>query len=264
MSIYVLPTSSREKPQFGTSNNMIVLDAFISESHQYSNSVQAHPTEKASAITDDIVSDPFELDVEAVISPYGIGSDDRTTPQRADNAYRQLMGLYHGKSRVSVMTGLRKYSNLVISNITIPRAKENSQTLRFSINFRQVRVVGSTSVAVDALSLVDEYLDTGKIWGEGEIFSVIDKTAVNKDFRKNGNLTTLQHWENLNTGVNVVGSMMWNNSREGQQNPNEFHENQPLTDAPEGEFDISGSDPKYAGNESNNKIDGKRSSGEVQ
>jgi len=165
MSIYIAPTVTRDNPKFGTSSRLITLDAFISENHNYTNVVQSHPIEKGESITDDSYHEPTELELECVISPYGISEETRASHDRADSAYRDLMKLRTAQVPVSVITGLTSYSNMAITNITIPRAKANSQTLRFNISFKKVRIVGAVSVEVDILGDTSELYENGELLG---------------------------------------------------------------------------------------------------
>ena len=160
MPIYVAPYRKRSSPKMGYSNKLITLDAFITESHNYQASVTSHPVEKGVNITDNIYNEPTELDIEAVISPYGIAEGLRGNPERADEAYRELMRLYNNRIPVRVYTGLTNYTNMAITSITIPRSKENSQTLRYNISFRKVRIVSDSVIDLDVLG-EDELLGFG-------------------------------------------------------------------------------------------------------
>jgi len=151
MSIYVASTANGYRPKFGTSSNLIELDAFIVENHTFSNSIQSHPVEKGSMVTDGVTANPTELELECTLSPFAIDVTKRADVTRADLGYRKLKSMFGAKTPVTVFTGLTTYHNMVISSISIPRNKETSKTLRFNINFRKVRIVGTTSFAIEEL-----------------------------------------------------------------------------------------------------------------
>ena len=210
MPIYVAPYTKRESPKMGYSNQLITLDAFINETHSYTSSVMTHPVEQGASITDNIVNEPVELEIEAVISPYGIGSDDRNTPERADNAYRQLMQLHANKVPVRVYTGLVNYTNMAITSISIPRSKENSQTLRFTINFRKVRIVGKVAVEIDTFDESKTYWENTQ--GEGEDtsvsgFNASDKVAVTTKWGHQVRTIEPLATYNLETGLTIEQEM---------------------------------------------------------
>lgn len=259
MSIYVMPTKPKSNPKFGTTNNLIELDAFITESHTFSNAIQAHPVEKGEAITDDIMHEPMELEIEAVISPYGIGVDDRNNPRRADSAYKKLMVLYASKIPVTVLTGLTTYKSMGITNITIPRNKANSQTLRFTISFKKVRIVGSASVEIDTLGEILDFIEMGKFESGGFVSTVQDHTAVdlNTYSKVEGSLSQINIVAGASLAVGlgtVVGTPdeymtgfkddLYNNTSGHKIDPNE------------GNFEaLKGSDPAYAGQATNRGIE---------
>lgn len=184
MPIYVAPlTSKRANPRIGTTANFIELDAFINEDHTYSNIIPVHKTERGFSITDNTEREPIQLVVEAVVSTSSL--DNRilfgNSPKRADDAYKKLASMWKRGSIVSVLTGLTTYNNLAITNISIPRNKETSGTLRATISFKEVRIARNTTVTIDEFATIkQQFLESTTTLGNVG-FEITDTTFTDID-----------------------------------------------------------------------------------
>lgn len=140
MAIYVMNQNSRNLPSIGS----IQIDATISEDHNYSNDVTDHPIETGASISDTIIQKPFTLSMECIVSASPL-SDKVTdsTPQRVDRTYGSLARLAQSKSLVTVVTAVKTYSNMAISSLSVPRSKDDGNSLRFNVTFKQVRIVSA-------------------------------------------------------------------------------------------------------------------------
>lgn len=140
MAIYVMNQNSRNLPSIGS----IQIDATISEDHNYSNDVTDHPIENGASISDTIIQKPFSLSMECIVSASPL-SDKVTdsTPQRVDRTYAALARLAQSKSLVTVVTAVRTYTNMAISTLSVPRSKDDGNSLRFNVTFKQIKIVSA-------------------------------------------------------------------------------------------------------------------------
>lgn len=150
-----------------TTIDTIEVDATMSELHTASNVVTDHPVEQGSNVSDHSRPEPDGLQLDCIVSnsplPRGAqtrqitqdtdaGSfdfsvpDEQTTPGRARNVYDQLLKLRNTGALVKVVTALRTYGGtekegMEIVNLSVPRDSKTAGGLRFSITFKQVRIV---------------------------------------------------------------------------------------------------------------------------
>lgn len=152
-----------------------VLDASVSEQHTIGAEVTRHQVEKGSDTTDHIRALPQKVSIEGVVtntpiaaplSASGItasfGAKDFTvggqkfTAQvlqfseqfdRVLEVYGDLVRAASFGALVTVTTTLHTYQNMAISNFGVPRNAGLGNALRFSIDFSEIRIVETTTVA---------------------------------------------------------------------------------------------------------------------
>jgi len=157
----------------------IEVDTVLSETHSYSNQVTAYPTEGDELSTDNVQRNPEELVIE------GISSD---TPIREINSDLQKQALSSGRVQVvfnklleyggfevnqyngkkilnkipkvlTVITGLKVYTDMIITQLTIPRTYGSGQGLTFTVTFTKLIKVNTQFVA--GVNLVSDKAGTG-------------------------------------------------------------------------------------------------------
>lgn len=144
MSIYVAYGGTRETPKIG----LLEVDAHISEDHQWSNQVPVHPVESGLSVNDAIIRNPMTLTLDSTVSVAPIYPDrvsDKSL-NRADNAYNRLVRLVTQATVVSVITGVKRYRNMAITELSIPRSSEDGLSLNFTISLQEIRIAKSVSV----------------------------------------------------------------------------------------------------------------------
>jgi hypothetical protein len=138
----------------------ITVDATINESHRYTAEITDNPIESGGETTDHVHLNPFELDIEGIISDspigYGVVSNFKNvinnlgkpfgrTP-RSIEACDELLALYRNRLPFTVVTSLKKYSNMIISNIEFPRNAQTGNAIIFRATFRQIQIVNTQEV----------------------------------------------------------------------------------------------------------------------
>ena len=134
----------------------VTLDVSLSEAHSSTNEVTDHPVEQGVNIVDHVRPKPDILRLEGMVSNTPLPlptaetqvrtSKGRTFRSRSEinqtaagTAYSDLLALKENATLVTVVTGLRTYTDMVIESLDVPRDARTGQTLRFSCTLKQVR-----------------------------------------------------------------------------------------------------------------------------
>lgn len=120
----------------------IVLDAVLEEDHIYNASVSTYPIENNETISDHIINEPVNLQITGVVSDTPISF---LSPfNRSINAFDALVDVYNRKERISVVTGIKVYTDMVITTLQVPRNAQSGQSLSFNISLQKVLLDAST------------------------------------------------------------------------------------------------------------------------
>jgi hypothetical protein len=145
------------KKQIGT----FVVDAFMAEHYQFSNSVTDIPVEEGSNIADHIVEDQDVISVEAfigntafeVITKDGNSVSNLESPDRMKRiiqSYQALKKLVKDKKLLSVVLGLETFTDMGITSFTIDRDVETGANLPFTMEFKKLKIVHSDTTKINA------------------------------------------------------------------------------------------------------------------
>jgi len=138
-----------------------IVDVFVSEHYQFSNSVTDIPVEEGSVISDNIVEDQDVISVEAfigntafeVITVDGNTVSNLQAPDRMARviqAYQELKKLTKSKQLLDVVLGLETFTDMVITSFNIDRDVETGANLPFSMEFKKIKVVQSDTTNINA------------------------------------------------------------------------------------------------------------------
>jgi len=138
-----------------------VVDCFISEHYQFTNSVTEIPVEEGSNVSDNIVEEQDVISVEAFIgnTVFEILNIDGNTisnlqardrMSRIRQAYFELKKLTKSKQPLSIVLGLETFSNMVITSFTIDRDVETGANLPFSMEFKKIKTIKSDTTTINA------------------------------------------------------------------------------------------------------------------
>lgn len=163
MSLLSLVLNRRTPGKIGK----IDLDATIQDTHEYANKVTEFPVEDGSVISDHIISEPVRLSINGFVtnspvSLLGVASNilNGLGTARVQNAFDELLRLQEGvkddkgiiqRELITVVTGLRVYTNMVMVSLSVPRDRTTGDSLRFSAEFRKIEIAKSEFVAVENL-----------------------------------------------------------------------------------------------------------------
>jgi hypothetical protein len=138
-----------------------VVDAFLAEHYQFSNSVTDIPVEEGSNIADHIVEDQDVISVEAfigntafeVITIDGNSVSNLKAPDRmarVRQAYQELKKLAKAKQPLDVVLGLEAFTSMAITSFTIDRDAETGANLPFTMEFKKLKIVHSDTTNINA------------------------------------------------------------------------------------------------------------------
>ncbi|GBU27089.1 hypothetical protein R84B8_00611 [Treponema sp. R8-4-B8] len=140
-----------------------VVDCFIAEHYQFSNSVTEIPVEEGSNVSDNIVEDQDVVSVEAFIgnAAFEVMTIDGNTISnlqapdrmaRVIQAYQELKKLSKSKQLLDVVLGLETFPNMVITSFKIDRDVETGANLPFTMEFKKIKIVKSDTTNINASS----------------------------------------------------------------------------------------------------------------
>jgi hypothetical protein len=138
-----------------------VVDAFIAEHYQFTNSVTDIPVEEGSKISDNIVEDQDVINIEAfigntafeVIAMNGNTISNLQAPDRmarVQQAYQELKKMAKSKQLFDVVLGLDTFTNMAITSFNIDRDAENGANLPFTMEFKKLKVIKSDTTKINA------------------------------------------------------------------------------------------------------------------
>lgn len=147
------------------------LDATLNETHDYANDVTSFPVESGAEISDHIKREPERITIEGFVTDTPVkflggqlGQNlDVTDRNRVKDSFETLMAIagYDYPDQVDsrtatpntaqiidVVTGLRVYSNMVMTRLSIPRNNRTGKALRFTAEFTRIRFTLSEFVFI--------------------------------------------------------------------------------------------------------------------
>lgn len=151
------------------------IDTTISENHEYSNDVSDYPVEQGANITDHIKNKPEILRIEGITSNTPIRfitenfsaflrDDGSNRMQLAYNTLLSYAGYTPSKqpnvepiktidpSILTIVTGLKVYTNMVITSLTFPRTITTGESISYNIEFKKIHFVEAEFTKVNKSS----------------------------------------------------------------------------------------------------------------
>ena len=146
----------------------IVVDATISEEHLTEVDLTENPVEDGAVVTDHVHIKPAQLTIQGVISdtPLGyavIGNIQNVIrsvtslfgkSSRSIDAYNDLLKLQKSRQPFTVTTGLKRYENMILVSLSVPRTAATGRAIHFSAVMREIRIVKSKTTTVSLSSSV--------------------------------------------------------------------------------------------------------------
>lgn len=147
------------------------IEATLSENHDMSSTVTKYTIENGANISDHIVNEPETITIEGFVSnsPVAPGLGGGLT-NRAQETFDTLYELRNAKEVITVVTEYRVYTDMAITNISIPRDSSTGQAIRFSVSLMRVYKAGGESQSLSSVgfptSIADGLASAQKILGK--------------------------------------------------------------------------------------------------
>jgi len=138
---------------------LVKFDASVSETHTKRNSVPQHPVEVGKNVSDHIRQEPDEITINGIVTDNPIiflasiqaesplTGDLTAVNDRADLAYAELQRVMNDGELVSIITTLREYQNMALTEMAIQRDAANGNQMNATISAREVRIVTTETTA---------------------------------------------------------------------------------------------------------------------
>ena len=131
------------RTQVGT----VAMDATLSEAHQYTNRVTSFPIEDNTYISDHVINDPVTIQINGVVSDTPLNIF--TAFNRSVDSFNQLVRLVETKARITVVTGIKVYTDMVITSLNVPRNVTTGQSLTFNIELQKLKIDASVRLILN-------------------------------------------------------------------------------------------------------------------
>ena len=141
----------------------IKLDIIVSETTNTSSTITSNPVENGSDVNDNIIINPMSFTINGVVSdnkvyPFGgfnksskilAGVDFSNVSTPSKEAWEELLELQASRVPFSLVTNLKKYSNVVIESLSTTQDKDTSNSLHFVANLKEIILVGSKIITAE-------------------------------------------------------------------------------------------------------------------
>jgi len=183
-----------------STNNLtgIIVDATVSEEHVSECDVTENPVEDGAKITDHVQIKPKKLTIEGVISdaPLGyavIGNIQNLVrsvstlfgkKSRSQDAFDDLIKLQESRKPFTVTTGLKRYTNMIMENLSVPRTSQTGAAIHFKAVMKEIRIVKSQTTATSLASTAKNIGSKAKDLGQ----KVTDAVPADGQLEKKGSV----------------------------------------------------------------------------
>ena len=136
----------------------VVLDAVLNEDHAYNSRVTNYPIENGLIISDHIINEPDTLQITGVVSDTPLSF---LAPfNNSINAFNTLVEIHNRRERITVVTGIKVYTDMVITSLQVPRTIQSGQSLTFVIDLQKIFLDSSVRLTLNANNPFNRVPDT--------------------------------------------------------------------------------------------------------
>lgn len=128
------------------------IDAAITEEFVFDSDVTDHPVEEGADVTDHVRAKPLIITLDCIVSDTPIGAmvelRDADIEKHSTDAYAQLQMIQEAREPVFIDTSLGRFVDMVLQSLSIPRASDTGDALKFKATFKQVIFVTNARTTV--------------------------------------------------------------------------------------------------------------------
>ena len=129
----------------------ISFDLILNENHSMSNEITEHDVEDGSVITDHIKNNLQSGSLVGLVTNFTISfGNDAILANRAQDAFDAMERLWKERTLLTIITVLKVYENVAITNVSVARSEASGEANAFSVSFRQMNIVKLKTTQIDA------------------------------------------------------------------------------------------------------------------
>lgn len=154
--------------------DLLVPDVIISEKHQDTLEITEHPVEIGAEIADHAYKRPAELTMEVGFSGGGSLLDFWDTSNvglsmglSPEETYQKILDLQSSRQPFDVITGKRRYSNMLIRAIEVTTDKASENVLMAVLTLRELNMTQTETVTVSSQQNMKEGATTTGVSNTG-------------------------------------------------------------------------------------------------
>lgn len=134
---------------FGNQYGNIELDAALDENHEWSAEATINPVEEGAPVTDHVIEQSDKLKIKGFVTDTPLTASQSVGQiSRSQEVFDLLYELIKLKEPMTVYTKHKIYDDMVMTNVTIPRAAGVGAAIEFSAEFINIRKVATQMVDV--------------------------------------------------------------------------------------------------------------------
>lgn len=133
----------------------VVVDAILSETTSYKNTVTDEPVETGEDISDNIVLMPYTVSIKGIITdtPYSeplnlLQIAFNSGESRSKSSYEALLELRNNKTVFNVVSGFDIYTDMVFTEFTINRDSLSGKAIDFTGEFKHISKVSPQTIKI--------------------------------------------------------------------------------------------------------------------
>lgn len=141
-----------KKPKNPVTVGNVKFDVLMNESIERSAEVPQYPVEDGYKVSDSILISPLTISITALISNMPVTWKNRFKgqPHRTKTEVDKLIKLYEKKTLVSYYNHQKRYKNMAITSLSVPKTEEMAECVEISLTLQEVRVTKPKVVNIDA------------------------------------------------------------------------------------------------------------------
>ena len=127
----------------------LTIEATVSETHNFSSTPTKFPIESGSMVSDHIINEPEKVRIDGVISDTPLNASPSNYAQQA---FDSLYTMWKSKELVIAVTQFKVYTDMCITDISVPRTAKSGQAIQFSIELCKITKVNSSNTNAGVLA----------------------------------------------------------------------------------------------------------------
>jgi len=126
----------------------LAFDAATDIGHSFPSKVTSYPVEDKSTVSDHVVNENPRFSVSGVFSDATLNIPFIPNQYKQSEVYRMLLKMRDDRKVVSLLTPIDTYSDLIVTNVSLPRSTGRGGALFVDLEFEKIRRVSAELTTV--------------------------------------------------------------------------------------------------------------------